>query len=130
MAKGKRGRPQGTRGGQRGGGTLPGRRGKKRARDGGPPQAAELPTAAPSAAQIPAGSSIFGGAATVPPRAVGRPRQRERRRGGPRAAEERLPRRRLAPLDFSYVRRDLVWIGGTSVVSMGLVLVLWVVLRV
>lgn len=130
VAKGKRGRPQGVSGGQRGGGTLPGRRGKKRARGGSPQQAAELPTAAPSAAQIPAGSSLFGGAVAAPPHAVGRPRQREIRRGGPRAAEERFPRRRLAPLDFSYMRRDLVWVGATSVASVGLVLVLWIVLRV
>lgn len=129
MAKENRGgRPQGARGGQRGGGTLPGRRGKKRS-GGGPRQREELPTASPGAAQAPAGGSVFGGAASVPVRSVGRPRARAERRGGPRAAEERLPRRRLAPLDFSYVRRDLARIGGTSAVSLALVLVLWAVLR-
>jgi hypothetical protein len=35
----------------------------------------------------------------------------------------------LAPLNFSYVRRDLTRIGGTSAMSLAVVLVLWAVLR-
>ena len=62
-----------------------------------------------------------------PPRPVRRPRDLPR--GGPRAEEARLPRRRLALRDFSYVPHDLRWIAATSLTSLALVLIFWVVLR-
>lgn len=126
MAKGRHGgRPAGARqhrGGAQHSGGRKGKRGAPAARD-------ELPTAAPGSAGAPVSSSVFGGAVSLPsPRPVRRPRDLPR--GGPRAEEARLPRRRIALRDFSYVSRDLRWIAAASLASLALVLILWVVLRV
>ncbi len=127
MAKGRRGgRPQQAR---KGGGnpTLPGQRGRKRKEHA--PQR-EIPTAAPGAADAPAGSSVFGGGSisvrTVP--GVQRPQQRSR--GGPRPESQRRGARAAAVVhDFRYVGADLRWIAITTVVSAALVLILWGAIR-
>jgi hypothetical protein len=144
MAKGKRG----GRGGGRAGGRAGGRKGAagppqlggrpRRNRGGGsaPAGAApegELPTAAPGAHGLP--SSIMGGHASVnlPPlgaRAIQRPGQRRRNRGGPRSEAERIARGPQVIYDFRYVRADLQWIALTSAAAVGAVLIAWLALRV
>ena len=126
MAKGQRGRGGRQRQRGAGGAHLPGRRGRKQ--QSRAPRA-EPPTAAPGSAQAPAGSSVFGGAATVPASpAVRRPQGPSR--GGPRPRAERRSDRRAALIhDFRYVGADLRWIGLTTVVSGGLLLILWAVIR-
>ena len=129
MAKGQ----QGGRGRQRrmagGAGTPPpGGRARQRGRRRG--RAAETPTALPGAAHAPAAASVFGSSVAAPTPAPLQPPAR-RARGGPRPAADREPVRRWAAvLDVGHVKRDLVWIGGTTAVSVGVVLILWVVLRV
>ncbi len=126
MAKGRRGgRPQQARKG--GNPTLPGQRGRKRKEHA--PQR-EIPTAAPGAADAPAGSSVFGGGnlsvRTAP--AVQRPQQRSR--GGPRPEAQRRGARAAAVMhDFRYVGSDLRWIAMTTALIVGLVLVLWAAIR-
>ena len=82
----------------------------------------ELPTAAPGAHGLP--SSIMGGHASVnlPPlgaRAIQRPGQRRRNRGGPRSEAERIARGPRVIYDFRYVRADLQWIALTSAAAVG-----------
>lgn len=126
MAKGHRGgRPQqGRKGGNP---SLPGQRGRKRKEHA--PQR-EIPTAAPGAADAPAGSSVFGGGnisvRTTP--AVQRPQQRNR--GGPRPESQRRRARGATVVhDFRYVGADLRWIAMTTGVSVALVLILWGAIR-
>lgn len=126
MAKGRRGgRPQQARKG--GNPALPGQRGRKRKEHA--PQR-EIPTAAPGAADAPAGSSLFGGGnlavRTVP--GVQRPQQRSR--GGPRSEPQRRGARGATVMhDFRYVGADLRWIALTTVVSAAVVLILWAAIR-
>jgi len=90
-------------------------------------------TAAPGAHGLP--SSIMGGHASVnlPPlgaRAIQRPGQRRRNRGGPRSESERIARGPRVIYDFRYVRADLQWIALTSAAAVGAVLLAWLALRV
>ncbi len=139
MAKGKRGGRAGGRGGGRKGGAGPPQLGARprRNRGGGSAPAGapegELPTAAPGAHGLP--SSIMGGHASVnlPPlgaRAIQRPGQRRRNRGGPRSEAERIARGPRVIYDFRYVRADLQWIALTSAAAVGAVLLAWLALRV
>ena len=80
-------------------------------------------------------SSIMGGHASVnlPPlgaRAIQRPGQRRRNRGGPRSESERIARGPQVIYDFRYVRADLQWIALTSAAAVGAVLLAWLALRV
>ena len=122
MAKSRRGRPQsGTQrpsvGAARG-------RSRKRARLGAH---SDVPTALPGAAQAPAAASLGG---TVTAASAGLPRAAVRARGGPREGVDRHITRRIAALhDFRYVRADLRWVGLTSAISVGVILLLWAMLR-
>ena len=130
MAKGRQG-GRGGPGGRGAGRNLPGRRQRKKERGSGKGEA--LPTAEPGSAQAPTagGSSIIGGSVNIDvSRRVRRPDVRQRNRGGPRPEAERRAGRRLAVVhDFRYVRSDLQWIALTSAASLGLVAILWVILR-
>ena len=133
MAKGRRG-GRGGSGRHSGGSNLPGRRQRKQDRGGGA-KAEMAPTAAPGTAQAPAtgGSSIMGGGVNIDvsrPGRIRRPDLGQRNRGGPRPESERRAARGPAVVhDFRYVRSDLQWIALTSAASLGLVAVLWAVLR-
>ena len=53
-----------------------------------------------------------------------------RARGGPREGVDRHITRRIAALhDFRYVGADLRWVGLTSAISVGVILLLWAMLR-
>jgi len=113
-----------------------GRIARKRAQRGATaPLAQDLPTAAPGAADAPAGASslVGGGAVHVTPGAARRREiARRRNRGGPRAESERMAaglRARALNYDFRYVGSDLRWIFYTTAGSVGLVVALWAIIR-